>query len=221
MESVLNPLAQFYGQPLELRLQLAGKTSRLFDGGLHYQSSYRIEIVRHATKPNPDRLERNASSAGSRIQNGQTSQIVANCGLQPVRVTAIQRVTEGPVVAIRIGDSDAAPPRPVDDPLRCYRISVNPEHMQNLLPVSIPGQQGSQNGRACRHQGPPRPPDVLPVRCGKRRHGRPLARALDTNLRNGQPPLDQTGVLSSSVGLSSVALRDDMLPASAIRSATN
>ena len=107
VESVLNPLAQFYGQPLELRLQLAGKTSRLFDGGLHYQSSYRIEIVRHATKPNPDRLERNASSAGSRIQNGQTSQIVANCGLQPVRVTAIQRVTEGPVVAIRIGDSDA------------------------------------------------------------------------------------------------------------------
>ena len=98
---------------------------------------------------------------------------------QPALVVRIRNVTKRPGIAVRLSfEAFSSPPGSINSPSRSHRIPMNSQYMQKLLPVGIRGQQGCENGRARRHQRPPRPPDVQAVRSGKRRHRRPFARML-------------------------------------------
>ena len=164
------------------------------------QGGDRIQIVGVCRKAKTDSLERNAAAARCRIENGQISSGVLR---EPVFLRPGRRVAERAGVSVSVGAE--ANPRSIrggNAPLGRHRIPVDPDDVQELLPVRVRRQQRRQDGRPRRHQRPARPPDVEAVRCRKRRHRRPLARALDAERRNRQPAFDQADVrhLAVSVG---------------------
>ena len=82
----------------------------------------------------------------------------------------------------------------LNSPFRCDWIAMNPQNMQELLPIRISRQKRGEDRRPQRHQRSPRPPDMEIVGRRQGRHGTPLANALLSKSRDQQPAFDQAGV---------------------------
>ena len=182
-------------QTLELLLEVVPVVARPLGRGAHDERRDRIEVVGKGSETEPGRLEGDAPAARRRVEDDKFGELPTERFRQPVPGLVIGHMAERARVAVRLTlESLALPPGSVDPTSRSHRIAVDPEHVQEPAPVRVRRQQGGQHRRPRRHQRTPRPPDVEAVRRGKRRHRRPLARALDADLRDRQPPLDQPDV---------------------------
>ena len=162
-------------------------------GCSHDQSGNRIEVIRGTRQPKSHGLERYAAAAGGRIEN----RLVRNGGptfvRDPRHIVGRRHVGERPRVVVRILHAHAGPSGPIDGLARRHRVPVNPDDVQEPVPVRVRRQQRRRHRRPRRHQRPARPPDVQPVGRRERRHRRTLPRALDSKRRYRQPALDQAG----------------------------
>ena len=99
--------------------------------------------------------------------------------------------TETLTSCVRLGNSH----------LRGHRIAVNSQIMQKPVAIRRGVQEATQNrGPTCDERAP-REPNVHSVWCGVGSHRRSLTNALDADLRDGEPVLNQPssihGVVSS------------------------
>ena len=140
-------------------------------------------------------LDWDTAAAGGRIQNCQSLRDAPRVQSYPMTIIRRRRVGKCALVAEGIGTEVLlASLGRIDSAPRSYRITVNPDDMQELLPVRIRWQQRCQHRRPRRDQRPARPPDVQAVRGRERRHRYSLAGALDAQRRDRQPAFDQAGV---------------------------
>ncbi len=100
-------------------------------------------------------------------------------------------MAKGSCVPVRVVNADTVPDSSVHVRPSRNRISMNPQHPHEPLPIRIGRQQGGQNRGAGSDLRVARPPDVQAVRRREGRHGGALARALQADLGDGQPGLDQ------------------------------
>ena len=194
-QQVFPDLDETIRQTLEFLLEIVPVVARPLGGGAHDERRNRIEVVGKGFKTEPGRLERNASATRRRVEDDKLGESSVESFRQPVAGIVIGYVAECVRVAVRLTFKPLAlPPGSVDSASRSHRIAVDSEHMQEPIPIHARRQQGRQHRRPRRHKRTPRPPDVQPVRRRERRHRRALARALDADLRDRQPPLDQPDV---------------------------
>ena len=160
--------------------------------GPFYQRRDRVQVVGLRDASETNRLERNASPAGGRIENGNRVDAVLR---QPLPVPIRRRVAERPRVSVGIGaKAFSGPIRRRDPPLRGQRVPVDADHVQEPVAVRVLRQQRRQDRRARRHQRTARPPDVEVVRGRQRRHRTALAGGFFADLGDRQPAFDQAGV---------------------------
>ena len=193
-QSLLDQSAPRSGDPLELSLYPCRQRHRPFDRGPQHKSGNRIEVVRRARQPEPHCLERDAPAAGRRVEDHHLPASATTLFGDPFLVAERRRIAEGPRVVVGVRHADARSSGPIDRLPRRHRIPVNPDDVQELLPVRVRRQQRRQDGRPRRHQRPARPPDVEVVRGRQRGHGPPLPHALLAERRNRQPAFDQADV---------------------------
>ena len=140
-------------------------------------------------------LHRDAAAPSGRVQDSRSLRSAPGNPFNPLAISLAWPVRECPFVTVRIrAQILPASLGSVELASRSHRIPVNPEHVQEPLPVGVGRQQRRQHRRAGGHERPPRPPDMKTIRRRKRGHRRSLARALDAERRDRQPAFDQAGV---------------------------
>ena len=170
---------------------------RPLDRRAREQSCYGVQVIRVCRKPQAHGLQRNASAAGCRIENSQRFRRRILPKPSPIHIG--QRVGERAGISVRVRAKALSRSIRVGDATpRSHWVPVNPNDVQEPLPIGIRRQQRSEYRRAGGHQRPTRPPDMEPIRRRKRRHRRSLPRALDPDLGDRQPAFDQARVRHGS-----------------------
>ena len=135
--------------------------------------------------PQTGHFEGNAPPSGRWVKDRDRVQANEFCVLtQPTTFFVIRYVRERPVISVWIRDSLSRATSNIDRVLRRYRISMNPQHVQERRPVRVGRQQTRQDRRPASDKRSSRPPDMETVGSREWRHGRPLSDTLDTNLRD-------------------------------------
>src|SRR5271157_1589523 len=158
------------------------------------QPSDWVQVIRNGVQAEACGLERYAPATRRRIQNTSPFIVSQQTGLlcQPLTFLVRCRIGERPLVAVSLALEPLTRSFGLVDPAtRGHRVPMNPQHVQELRPVRIRRQQACQDCRPAGHEGASRPPDMKTIRGWKRRHRRPLAQALDADLGDRQPLLDQ------------------------------
>ena len=149
-------------QLLERRNEPRAVCGRPFYRRAHDQRGDGVQVVGHGSGAEPQRLERDAPASGGRIEHGDGRQALgAERGVQPVLVGRFGSVLERsriavslvrerlPLVLVRVAlEPFSTLTRRLDPASGSYRVSVNPEHAQELLPVGIRRQQRRKHRRA-------------------------------------------------------------------------
>ncbi len=154
----------------------------------------RIQVIAEGLQTKPGRLKRNRTPTCCWIQHsraGETQTMTFTPG--PCLVFGGWHVAEGAGVAVRVTfESLPLSTRGINAPSRRHRISVNSDHVSELLTVRVCGKQGSQDRGSRRYERATRPPNVKVIGRRQCRHGAPLPHALLTQSSNWQPVLDQS-----------------------------
>ena len=203
-ETFLPRLNEALGQPDERWFERRAVQRRPRNRGAHDQRGDGIQVVGHGADAEPHGLEGNAPSAGRRIEHrdGRRRRMRQRTP-QPPLVFPSGNMAERSRIAVRLSlEAFSTTPGRVNPAPRSHRIPMNPEHVQEPLPIRVLRQQRRQHRRPRRHQRPARPPDVEVVRRRQRGHGPPLPHALLAECRNRQPAFDQASVGHRSASIS-------------------
>ena len=130
-----NELARYV---FEMHKQTRAVSLWPFNRRLEDQSGNRIQVVGDRRVAQPMNFDWNTAATRGRIQNRQRFQGTPGNGLDPITITVGWRVRKRAFVAVGIGTEILLASLGRVKPAPCrHRIPVNPEHVQELLSVSV------------------------------------------------------------------------------------